>query len=80
MITFDITSCIEKFYTYRTALIDASIWIDLEAGERQMLRKYLQNMGYRMDNHICWKNKDGMCFMYSDNKLGLGTNLREMCW
>jgi hypothetical protein len=77
MITFDITSCIDKFYPYRTALLEASIWITLDDKEKQRISKYLQLMGYKMDNHICWKNRDGMCFCYSDNQLGLGLEIRE---
>ena len=77
MITFDITSCIDKFYTYRTALLQASIWIHLEEDERAKLRKYLERQGYKYDNHICWRNKDGMCFAYSDGSLGLGLEIVE---
>lgn len=77
MLSFAITSCIEHFYTYRTALLEASIWIDLEDREKKQLSNYLKRMGYRMNNHICWKNKDGMCFSYSDGQLGLGTEIVE---
>ena len=77
MITFDITSCIDKFYPYRTALLQASIWIALDDKDIQHLTKYLQRMGYKMDNHICWKNRDGMCFSYSDRSLGLGLEIVE---
>lgn len=80
MITLDITSTIDKFYTYRTALIEASIWIALEEREIRILSNYLKSQGYNLSNHICWKNKDGMCFMYSDRQLGLGTEIIEKRW
>lgn len=80
MLSFAITSCIEHFYPYRSALLSASIWIDLDDNGKRHLKHYLERMGYRMDNHICWKNKDGMCFCYSDGQLGLGTEITEEKW
>lgn len=80
MLSFAITSCIEHFYTYRSAQLCASIWFDLDDNGKKSLSNYLKRMGYRMDNHICWKNKDGMCFCYSDGQLGLGTEIIEEKW
>lgn len=77
MITFDITSCIDKFYPYRTAILEASILITLNDKDKQYLGKYLQHMGYKLDNHICWKNSDDVCFSYSDGKLGVGLRIIE---
>ena len=77
MIAFTFTSCIEKFYPYRKALLYASIWIELDEQEKQRLGKYLERMGYKMDNHICWKNRDGMCFSYSDGHFGVGLEIVE---
>jgi hypothetical protein len=77
MVTFDITSCIDKFYTYRTALLQASIWISLDTDERRKIHNYLMRQGYKPDNHICWRNKDGMCFALDDGSLGLGLDILE---
>lgn len=75
MLSFAITSCIEHFYTYRSAQLCASIWIDLDDYGKKILHNYLERMGYKMDNHICWKNRDGMCFSYSDGQFGLGLEI-----
>lgn len=80
MITIDFTSCVDKFYTYRSALVDSSVNIHLTPDDSNVLRNALKRCGYTMDNHICWTTKDGMCFSYSDHVLSIGTSLRECNW
>ena len=80
MINLNFTSCIDRFYTYRSAHLLATLWIDLEDFEIKQLSKYIEGMSYRMDNHICWKMKDGLCLSYSDHKLGIGTEIVEERW
>lgn len=79
MLTF-INFNITEFYSYRRAIVDASIWIDLDLKDKNILRNYLSNAGHSMDNHICWKDSDGTCFQYSDGQLGIGTKLIEQKW
>lgn len=80
MVTFDITSCIDEFYTYRTAVVESSLIIHLDQKECNMIRNYVKEQGYKPDNHICWKNKDGMCFMYSDRTLIIGLSIIKRNW
>ena len=80
MTTFNFDSCIEKFYTYRSAQVAADLWVDLDDFEIKLLSKCIEENGYRMDNHICWKMKDGLCLSYSDHKLGIGTKIIEERW
>ena len=77
MATFCITSSIKKFYPYRTALLEASIWFELGLYEKQQVCNYLKRQGFEPNNHICWKNADGMCFALEDNCLGLGIGIIE---
>lgn len=80
MLNFDFNSCFEKFYPYRTASLSASIWITLDEKGKAAIAQYIKRMGYKMDNHICWKLKDGGCFSYSDGALGFGTEIVEGRW
>lgn len=75
MITF--LSTIEKFYTYRTALLDASVWVPLNEKDKHFLKLYLERNGHKMSNHICWKCKDNTCFAYIDGELGVGVAIIE---
>lgn len=71
----EITSDIIVFYTYRTARVNAAIWLDLDGYQQKELREYLKEQGKHINNHICWKTSDGTCFMYTDRHLGIGTTI-----
>lgn len=75
-----ITSDIIDFYTYRTAHVNAEIWLDLDEYQHDELREYFKKQGKHIDNHICWKTSNGTCFMYTDGRLGIGTTIEVKSW
>lgn len=78
-ITFD--SDFDKFYSYRTAIICASIWIKLTDEQIKEIKWYIEKINNKkFDNHICWTLKDGTCFMYSDRSLGIGQDIKIEKW
>ena len=78
-ITFN--SSFDKFYSYRSATVNASIWIELNDEQIKLLKWYIEKMNNcKFDNHICWTLKDGSCFMYSDRKLAFGTEIIVGKW
>ncbi len=67
---------IVEFYPYRRAQVAHSVSIDLENFDINIvLKKYLEDNKKRLDNHICWKTADGMCFQYSDRVLYIGLTI-----
>lgn len=79
--SLEIHGKIEKFYPYRTAIVQATVWIEIEGHVMwEMLNQYLERRGHHIDNHICWKLDNGMYFMYSDRKLGIGLSIIEGNW
>lgn len=80
MLQFDFDSSIDKFYPYRSAQLCATVWIDLDTVSIKLLSNCIERMGYHLDNHVCWRMKNGLCFSYSDNSLGIGTEIIEEKW
>lgn len=80
MLQFSFDGCIDKFYPYRSAQLCATLWVDLDEVGVTLLAHCIENMGYHLDNHICWRMKDGLCLAYSDHKLGVGTEIIEEKW
>lgn len=71
---------ISEFYTYRTANIEISLIVELDEISIKQLNRYIERNGYRMDNHICWKNNKGLYFRYSDGKLHVGHRIIIERW
>ena len=77
MLGFAITSTVERVYKRKTAKVSVSFWVSLDEDDKIKLYQYLKRFGYELDENVCWRNKDGICFHYSDNSLGLGTEIIE---
>lgn len=76
MICFGINeSPIVEFYTYRSARVKYSFSIDLSRKDLDKINSYIRHNGYNPDNHICWKNKNGICCWKMDHKLYVGTSI-----
>ena len=62
-----------KFYPYRTASVYG---VHIENDENKSLYKevkaFVEENGYKMDNHICFSTDFGIDFMWSDNTLIVG--------
>lgn len=74
---------IKDFYTYRTATAFGGVKITDQTNKnmlRENVKNYLEEQGYRMDNHICWTNIEGINFMWSDNALYIGGKLTIKNW
>lgn len=71
---------ISEFYTYRTANIEISFSTELDEISIKQLSRYIERNGYRMGNHICWKNNKGLYFRYSDGKLHVGHRIIIERW
>lgn len=78
MINFIIegTSIVE-FYTYRRARVHYSFSIDLSRDDLDDINSYIRRNGYNPDNHICWKDRNGVCCWKMDHKLYVGTSIIE---
>lgn len=70
---------ITKFYPYRRAIV-TGLCIDVNETMSKIIREFLTDNGYKMDNHICWKTDNGLTFMYSDRHLYINTKVREERW
>lgn len=71
---FGITTIVE-FYTYRSAKVNWSFNIELSREDIDNLHEYIEDNGYKPDNHICWKDSNGICCWYMDRTLYIGTEI-----
>ena len=78
MINFSDTP-ISEFYTYRSARVAPILTIECDEYMCSVIRSYIEDNGYRHDNHICWKS-GGLCFMYSDRHLYVGDEIIKTNW
>lgn len=66
-------STITKFYTYRTAYVcGVEIDNDKNGDLYKEVKAFVEENGYKMDNHICFSTDFGIDFMWSDNTLIVG--------
>lgn len=72
---------IEQFYSYRTALPSGKVIARITLGEEDYdaLRKTIIIRGQSPDNHIAWRTSQA-CFVYSDGKLTICTDLIVQNW
>lgn len=76
MIDFGFTTTpIIEFYTYRSAKVDWSFNIKLSQQDIDEIKEYIKDNGYNPDNHICWKDNNGLCCWYMDRTLYIGTKI-----
>lgn len=71
---FDITPIVE-FYTYRSAKVNWSFNIKLSQQDADEIREYIKDNNCSPDNHICWKDANGICYWYMDRTLYIGTEI-----
>lgn len=77
---------IVEFYPYRTAKVLYTFCEDCSASSEQsfwlveQIKRYVEENGYKMGNHICWKTESGLCYQYSDHSLLIGTELIKDNW
>lgn len=69
------TTAIIEFYTYRSAKVNWSFNITLSQQDVDEIRGYIRDNGYNPDNHICWKDSNGICCWYMDRTLYVGTSI-----
>lgn len=66
---------IVEFYPYRSARVHYSFCIDLSRDYLDEVNSYIRNNGYTPDNHICWKDRNGVCCWKMDRMLYVGTSI-----
>lgn len=76
----DIFGTIINFYTYRSALVSHSFYINLDKYQREELKEWIKSENYQFDNHICWETNEGLCYRYSDGTLYIGTSITKKNW
>ena len=64
---------ITQFYTYRTKRVVPCIVVDTTNKDEFFLKRFLQDQGYQMDNHIAFVIDNKQYVWYSDHKLLIGT-------
>lgn len=72
-------SKIDKFWSYRSAVMSyKNIRIEFEVDNdlHTAIERFLNENGYKIDNHICWKSGDLYC-CYSDGRLRIGDGVTE---
>ncbi len=69
---------IKNFYSYRSNRCSHSFVIDHVPFNE--IKEYIEEQGFRMDNHISWENKYGLCFTYSDHSLYIGNKMIGRSW
>ena len=67
---------ITEFYTYRKAMTNHSVYIELDKFQKECLRSFLGN---KFGNHITWK-ADKLYYTYSDGTLYIGTSINIKNW
>ena len=77
---FLITSKIVQFWTYRKAKVIADCMFNLNDYQTTQIKKYLENNGKHIGNHICWQTNNGLYYMYSDSKLYIGSQISIESW
>lgn len=69
---------ITEFYSYRSNRCRHSFIIfDVP---RYEIQEYIESQGFKMDNHISWRNEYGLCFTYSDGNLYIGNGMIDKSW
>ena len=69
-----------NFYPYRTACID-QIFLEIENEDLWIyVKKFLEQNGYQINNHVCWTLDNGISAMYSDSRLMFGTEIIVKNW
>lgn len=72
---------IVEFYPYRTAMAAGNkiFSCKLSTEDLSALKRILVARGHNLDNHVCWRTENA-CYMYSDNKLIICTDLTVGRW
>lgn len=74
--SFEDSNNIVEFYPYRKAMVAQAVTFDLDDFDvNVVLKRYLEEQGYKKDNHICWKTAEGLYFQYSDGTLYVGLSI-----
>lgn len=69
---------IKNFYPYRRNRCCPSFVINNVSFSE--IKEYVEEQGFRMDNHISWENEQGLCFTYSDHTLYIGNKMIGRSW
>ena len=70
---------ITEFYPYRTAIV-TGIYVSEDTSISEIVREFLEDNGYKFDNHICFTTNNGLAFMYSGRCLYIGTKVTKRNW
>ena len=70
---------ITEFYPYRTAIV-TGICVTEDTSISEIVREFLEDNGYKFDNHICFTTNNGLAFMYSSKCLYIGTKVTKRNW
>ena len=70
---------ITEFYPYRTAIV-TGIYVSEDTSISEIVREFLEDNGYKFDNHICFTTNNGLAFMYSSKCLYIGTKVTKKNW
>ena len=69
---------IKDFYTYRSnRCIHTLIIYNVPF---KYIKEYIEEQNYKMDNHISWRDNNGLCFTYSDHNLYIGCFMTNKSW
>ena len=70
---------ITEFYPYRTAIV-TGICVAEDTSISEIVKGFLEDNGYKFDNHICFTTNNGLAFMYSSRCLYIGTKVTKRNW
>ena len=79
MIFFNSNLKITEFYPYRTATV-TGICVEEDKTLSETVKEFLEDNGYKFDNHICFTTNNGLAFMYSGRCLYVGTKVTKRNW
>lgn len=71
---------IQRFWPYRSAFAETQVQLDLEDFDIKILKRFVEENGYRMDNHISFELESGLYCTYSDHKLYISSTIIEGKW
>ena len=70
---------VTEFYPYRTAIV-TGICVAEDTSISETVKEFLEENGYKFDNHICFTTNNGLAFMYSGRCLYIGTKVTKRNW
>lgn len=70
---------ITEFYPYRTAIV-TGVYVAEDTSISEIVKEFLEDNGYKFDNHICFTTNNGLAFMYSSKCLYIGTKVIKRNW